>query len=31
VARAEAAGVSGYMTKPFNIRALLEEVGRLTG
>jgi two-component system, OmpR family, phosphate regulon response regulator PhoB len=31
LARAEAAGASGYMTKPFDIRALLGAVDRLTG
>jgi DNA-binding response OmpR family regulator len=29
--RAEAAGASGYITKPFNLADLLAEVDRLTG
>ena len=31
LARAQAAGATGYMTKPFSIRDLLDEVDRLTG
>jgi two-component system, OmpR family, phosphate regulon response regulator PhoB len=30
LARAQAAGATGYMTKPFSIRELLDEVDRLT-